>query len=233
MVRESGRLILNNVFVIKLTGKLFEDPPLLKQYVEQFRRLIDSWRLLIVVGGGSLARKYIETAKTIGVESNYWLDEIGIYASRLNGYLLISALQPYSYPKPIESLDEAFKAINTFKIAVMGGLIPTQSTASALLEVAEALGVKSVVYVSAIDKVYDKNPVIHRDAKALDEVNASKLIGILEQNALPGEYALIDKRALEIAMRSGIEIRIVGYRNVENIQKVLKGENPGTVIHPF
>lgn len=223
---------MNNVFIVKLTGRVFDEPQLLKGYVEQFRRLIDNVRLVIVTGGGSLARRYIEIAKNLGVESNYWLDEIGISVSRLNSYLLISALRPHSYPKPVETLSEAIEATGIFKVTVMGGLIPTQSTASTLLEVAEALGVKDVTYVSAVDMVYDKDPVKYSDAEGFKEIDASKLIEILEQRALPGEYALIDMRALEIAIRSGIRIHVVGYRNVDNIMRVLKGENPGTIIYP-
>ncbi|MEM1760051.1 MAG: UMP kinase [Desulfurococcaceae archaeon] len=225
-------MCLVNIIVIKLTGKVFDEPQLLKSYIELFKKLIDKWRLLIVTGGGSLARRYIEVARSIGVESNYWLDEIGILASRLNSYLLISALQPYSYPRPVTTLSEAVEATSIFKIVVMGGLIPTQSTASTLLEVAEALGVKDVIYVSAIDRVYDKDPLKYPDAEGLIEIDASKLIEMIEQSILPGEYALIDVKALEIAIRSGIRIHVVGYRNVENIDKVLRGENPGTIINP-
>lgn len=224
---------MNNTIVVKLTGRIFDDPALLKSYIVHFKRLIDRWKLFIVAGGGSLARKYIEAARSLGVESNYWLDEIGIYVSRLNSYLLISALQPHAYPKPVETLSEAVKAISMFRVVAMGGLIPTQSTASTLLEVAEALGVKNVLYVSAVDRVYEKDPRKHPDARAFDEISASRLIEILEQNALPGEYALIDKRALEIAVRSGIKIYVACYKDPENIEKFLRGENTGTIIHPL
>lgn len=221
-----------NKLVIKLTGKLFDKTSLLKKYVDLFRELGKKYKLVIVTGGGNTARKYIETARKIGVESNYWLDTIGIIASRLNSYLLISSLYPDAYPKPVEDLEELCKAINYARVLIVGGLIPGQSTSSVALEVAEAIGVKSIVNVSAVDYVYDKDPVKYPDAKKYIEIKASHLIKILEQKQLPGEYALIDIRALELAIRSGIIIYNVYYRDPGNVVKVLNGENPGTIIYP-
>lgn len=219
--------------VIKLTGKVFDEPELLRRYVDLFKHLLSKYNVAAVTGGGSTARRYIDVARRIGVSSNYWLDEIGIVASRLNSYLLISALQPYAYPKPVETLGELIRVSSNYRFIAVGGLIPTQSTASVLLEVAEALNVKFVIYASAVGKVYDKDPNVHPDAKPIDSINASDLKKILEQKLTAGEYALIDAKALEIAVRSGIRVYLVNYRDEQNVVKVLTGENPGTIIEPF
>jgi uridylate kinase len=84
--------------VIKITGKAFDDPELLAKYIDVLRKLLEEYRILVVTGGGSIARKYIDSATRVGVKSNYWLDLIGIWASRLNGLILISALSNYAYP---------------------------------------------------------------------------------------------------------------------------------------
>jgi uridylate kinase len=223
----------NNILVLKITGKLFDaEVELLKKYVEIIRDLVIKYRIAIICGGGGIARKYIELARSIGIDSNYWLDIIGINASRLNSYLLISSLQPHAYPKPVESLLEAQKAISNYKIIVAGGLIPGQSTASVALEVAEALDVDRVIMFSAVDRVYDKDPGKYPDAKPFSKINISKLREILRGKQVPGEYALIDLRALDIAERSNIVINIIHYKSPEKIYEVLRGGNPGTIIHP-
>ncbi len=86
--------------------------------------------------------------------------------------------------------------------------------------------------VSAIDHVYDRDPMKYADAKKYIEIEASKLKKIIEQQMLPGEYALIDVKALDLAIRSKITIYVTYYKEPENILKILNGENPGTIIYP-
>jgi uridylate kinase len=101
-----------------------------------------------------------------------------------------------------------------------------------LLQAAEALGVKRVYYFSAIGKVYTKDPTKHPDAKPLSELSASELKKIVEQKTLPGDYALIDSQALEYAIRSGVEIQVLDYKNPELMFEAMRGKNPGSRILP-
>lgn len=224
---------IDHYLVLKITGKVFdEEPELLGRYISVLRKLIEDYRVVVVTGGGKTARRYIDILKTMNIESNYWLDLIGIWASRLNSLLIIPALSPYTYPKPAESIEEALMALGGFRAVAMGGLIPGQSTASVLLQVAEALGVKKTYYYSAIGRVYSKDPLKYSDATPLPQITSSELKNMIEQRILPGEYALIDIKALDIAIRSSIEIQILSYREPEQIFIALKGENPGSIIIP-
>lgn len=226
-------LFEEHYLVIKVTGKAFDEGSgLLKKYISIFRELLERYRLAIVAGGGGVARRYIELFKEVGISSNYWLDLAGIWASRLNALLLLAGLAPYAYPKPATSLEEAVEALGSFRAVTLGGLIPGQSTASVLLEVAEALGVKRVYYYSAAGRVYSKDPTRYKDAVPLSIITASELKSLLKQENLPGEYALIDAKALDIATRSGIEIQVLPYKDPESLIRALSGENPGTIIVP-
>jgi len=75
---------------LKVTGKIFDDKEALGELVEVVRKLSEEYKLVIVAGGGRVARESIALARSIGVSSNYWLDEIGIGASRLNALVLAS-----------------------------------------------------------------------------------------------------------------------------------------------
>ncbi len=220
------------LLVIKLTGKAFDNPEVLSKHINVLKNLLEKYRIVLVAGGGGNARKYIELASRIGVNSNYWLDLIGIWASRVNGLVLISALSNYAYPFTPVTIEEVLRAVKYSRLVVMGGLIPGQSTASTLLEVAEALSARRVYYYSAVGRVYDKDPAKYSDAKPFSIIKASELKTLLVQKILPGEYALIDEKALDLAIRSRIKIQLLDYREPSQIYSALRGENPGTLIVP-
>lgn len=219
---------------LKISGKAFDDESSLKRFVEVVKKITTARKMnvAIICGGGKTARSYIQLAGKLGITSKYWLDEIGIMASRLNAELLIAALQPYSYPKIITSPEEALEAVRSSSIIVSGGLIPGQSTSSVAVQIAEALGSSIIIDLAAVDMVYDKDPSRYPDARSIKEIDASALIGLLEQRTEPGRYELFDRKALEQAIRSNITIYLIHYTTPEKIWDILDGENPGTVIHP-
>ena len=218
--------------VLKITGKAFTSSDLLLRYVEVIRALSKTHRVVVVTGGGEIARRYIEVARGININSNYWLDEIGIWVSRLNALLLIGALSPFTSPTPPQTLEDIIRAAILYPVTVTGGLIPGQSTALVLLQVAEALGASRVYYFSAIGKVYSKDPTKYPDAQPLSEITVTELKRVIEQKILPGDYALVDLHALELAIRSNIEIQILDYKKPELLFEALRGQNPGTRILP-
>ena len=219
---------------LKISGKAFDDESSLKLFIGVVKSIITSKKMnvAIICGGGKTARNYIQLAGKLGITSKYWLDEIGIMASRLNAELLIAALQPYSYPKIITSPVEALEAIRSSSIIVSGGLIPGQSTSSVAVQIAEALGSNIIIDLAAVDMVYDKDPSRYPDARPIKEIDASVLIRLLEQKTEPGRYELFDRKALEQAIRSNITIYLIHYTAPEKIRDILGGENPGTIIHP-
>ncbi len=227
---------MEKVVVIKITGKAFNEPghEILGDYISVFKKLINTgYRLAIVTGGGGLARRYIGYARGLGVENNYVLDIVGIWASRLNALLIASALQPHSYPQPIEDLETLRRITPHYKAYVLGGLIPGQSTAAVALEVAEALGADKVIDMAAIDHVYTADPRRDPSAKPLDKVTSRELRKYMETGTLPGEYQLLDNHAIDIMERSMIRVYITHYRSPWKIIDILeKGENPGTIIEP-
>jgi len=217
---------------LKVTGKIFDDEEALGELVEVVRKLSAEYKLVIVAGGGRIARESIALARSLGVSSNYWLDEIGIEASRVNALVLAAALQPLAYPGVPTSLGDVLRALESSRVVVLGGLIPGQSTASVLLEVAEAVGLNEVYDLSAVDYVYDRDPRVHPDARPVKVIEASRLAQLIEARQIPGDYALIDLRALDIAVRSRITIKIASYKKPGNLLEMVKGGNPGSTIIP-
>jgi len=66
------------------------DPDRVAAYAEAIERLAaDGCEVGVVVGGGGVAREYIETARELGA-NEVELDQLGIGTTRLNARLLIA-----------------------------------------------------------------------------------------------------------------------------------------------
>ena len=223
--------------VLKIGGSLLYNPDgdlnteLIENYLEVINRLIDkAYQILIVVGGGKLARKIIKVSRKIGGNFTYQ-DLLGVEASRMHALLFISALKNHAYGAVPRSFDEALKALSTNKIVVSGGLQPGQSTNAVSALLAELWEADIVINLSDVEKVYDKDPDKYSDAKAFDKLTMDEFYSIIiKQEEEPGNYALFDKVGCEILKRSKKKIAFVNGRNPENILKVLNNEQVGTIV---
>ena len=169
-------------YVLKIGGSLFfdENLSLREEQITKFTNVLKKSNIVgaVVVGGGKLARTYINAARSLqSDEAN--CDSFGIGVSRLNAKLLITALKEKAYPVPITNTKEARITSLWKKIIVAGGFIPGQSTTSVTFEVAEAIGATDVLILTNVDGIYDKDPGKFPDAKKIDEItikNLEKLI---------------------------------------------------------
>ena len=82
-----------------------------------------------------------------------------------------------------------------------------------------------------MDKVYDKDPNKHPDAKAIDKITPEVLLDLIsQQEEEPGKYALFDKVGGEIVKRSRIKIIFTNGADPSNIIKAVNGESVGTLV---
>lgn len=221
-------------FVLKISGHILnpDNVKLVREYAEQlieFRNY--GLSLAVVVGGGTYARKYIDSARGLGANESI-CDLIGINVTRLNAMLLISALNEYAYPEPPRSYEEFLRAWTSGKIVVCGGFQPGQSTATVAALIAEALNADVLALASRVDAVYDKDPRIYRNAKRLRKITTHKLKEILaRQSVEAGKYELLDALAISIVERSKIPVVVFNGNDINCLKNlVVKGEVCGTLI---
>jgi uridylate kinase len=221
--------------VLKLGGSVFDPEPSAAK-IDGYARIISAFskknRLVVVTGGGSIARKYIAAARQLGA-SEVVCDQVGICASRLNAGLLVAALGISAFPE----IPNRFEDLPTFTaselIVVMGGLQPGQSTNAVAALAAEAIHAGLLVNATDVDAVYTADPHKDPNAKKLEQVTPEELERILSMEGMKaGEYPLMDPLALRIIRRSGIPATIVDGRNPSNVEKALQGKRIGTRIVP-
>ncbi len=219
--------------VIKLGGFAFPHEtanPLVEEYVKLLKQLVGEYHLLVVAGGGHLARTYIRAARDMNVPESL-CDQIGILASRLNARLLVDGLGEYAFPEIPIGIGDLKHYFASGKIVAMGGLTPGHSTNAVAAIAAETIGADLFVNATDVDGVFTSDPSKDRMAKKLDEVTVSRLAEILSKVDLnAGSYDLMDPVALRIIQRSKIPTVILDGRTPANVTRALRNEKVGTRI---
>lgn len=221
--------------VIKLGGFAFPnrpEKPLVKEYVKLLTGLTNEHNLVIVAGGGEVARAYIKAAREMGVSESL-CDQLGILASRLNARLLADGLGEYAFPEIPVTIGELKHYFASGKIVTMGGLTPGHSTNAVAAIAAETVGAELLVNATDVDGVYTSDPEKDKSARRLDEVTVAELTAILSRTEMmAGAYELMDPLALRIIARSKLTTVVVDGRNPNNVSRALSHEKIGTrVIH--
>ncbi|HEU13061.1 MAG: UMP kinase [Thermoplasmata archaeon] len=214
--------------VISLGGSLVNpggiDDSFLHRFSEMVNSLKERYRFIIVVGGGRLARDYIEMARKRG-ESEYFLDMIGIMATRMNAMLVKSYIKNARFSTDMRDIFSGN--------VVMGGTEPGHTTDAVSMLVAELLGVKSVINATTVDGIYDRDPKLNPGARLIDDISYGDLLSLFYLNSSgAGPNQVLDFLSIKIAERSRIEIRVINGRDIDNFISAIEGKHfRGTRVH--
>jgi uridylate kinase len=185
----------------------------LKKYAIMLSEISKKVQLVVVAGGGKVARHYISTARRFGSDEAS-LDMLGIEVSRLNARLLILALGDQAYPVVPEDLEQVSKAVtgdsgtsssNSSRVVVTGGLHPGQSTNATAALIAEKVKASKFLNATDVNGIYDSDPNKNKGAKLFKEITVKKCIELLgSEDSVAGAYDLMDIVALKVIERSKI-----------------------------
>ena len=220
--------------VVKVSGSLLYPPSkdYLRRLADTIRRLSESYRVAVVAGGGGLARQLIEAARGVGAGQGV-LDLLGIEAARLNARLVSLVLGGLAPVEPPYTPPSILEAASRYRVVVLGGLQPGQSTNAVSLVVAELLGARLVVNLlrdtQGVYKRFPPGPG-EEPARCLSYGELRGIVGGYSQRA--GEYELIDHLALSIAERSGIRIVFAEGSDPSVVERAVRGEPVGTLVGP-
>jgi len=195
-------------------------------------KISEDHEVAVVVGGGKVARKYIQAAKTFTPNETF-KDYIGIHITRANAMLLIAALGEKAYPFVIQDFRKAWEVIQLKKIPIMGGTHPGHTTDAVAALLAEYLQADLLVVVTNVDGVYDSDPRKNPNAKKLDRITPEQLVEIaMEAESKAGGSGVVDALAAKFIQRGKIRTYIVGKKDAYHLFDVVKGKHSGTVVEP-
>jgi uridylate kinase len=194
-------------------------------YAAALKELSKENTVVVVTGGGTAARDYINVARSTGC-NDVECDYIGIDITRLNAKLLISALGDAAYPQPPHDYVEAREALPSGKIIVMGGVIPGQTTDAVAAILAEYLRADLFVIATAVDGVYTADPKQYPDATKYDTMSPKELVRIvmtIEMKA--GSKSPVDPLAAKIIERCNIETIVMDGTSAQDVLQVIIQES--------
>lgn len=215
--------------VLSLGGSVFSgEAEKIKEFAKAIETISQENQVFVVVGGGKLAREYIQWARELGSTETF-CDYIGIAATRMNAMLLISALHSAAKKVP-EDFIEAEKLSKLYKVVVMGGTFPGHTTDATAALLAEFVKADMFINATNVDGVYSADPKADPNAVKYDRLSPQQLVEIVSKNsARAGTNVVIDLLAAKIIERSRIKTYVI-LGTPENIQKAVRGEAVGTVI---
>jgi uridylate kinase len=232
---------MKNITIISLGGSLIVpkagiDFLFLKKFRELIvKRIKKGERFVIVTGGGQTARQYQEAAVKVTKLTPDDRDWIGIHATRLNAHLIKTIFRAYAHPRinknPRTKADLSKHFAKGEKIMLAAGWHPGWSTDYVSTILAERLQAKTVINLSNIKYVYDKDPNKFKDAKKIKEINWADFRKIVGNKWDPGLNAPFDPVAAKHAEKLGLEVIIAEGKNIKNLEKIFnKDKFVGTII---
>lgn len=188
-------------------------------------------QFFLVIGGGSVARHYRDAGRNVvGHELTVDdLDWLGIHATKLNAHLVRTIFQDIAHPYVLKHYEIIRKVSEPIVIAA--GWKPGCSTDYDAVLLCQDYNVKTVLNLTNIKQVYDKDPNKFSDAKAFKQMTWDHLRKLVGDTWDPGMHAPFDPIAAKKAQEIGVRVVVMSGDDFTNIENYLNGkEFIGTVI---
>jgi len=220
--------------VIRVGGSVVAspfNPALMNAYAELLLNLKELGHVVAaVVGGGSLSRELIKTARVMGLSESAQ-DEVAISVSRLMAQLFVLRLGKHGTLTVPTTIDDAAELLKKSKIVVMGGLKPGMTTDTVAAMLAERVNADLLVKATDVDGIYTRDPKKYKEAEKLEKLSFNELFRFFEKERHEaGIHQVLDPEAVRILQKKRIKTVIVNGFKLDNVLLAVKGERVGTLI---
>ena len=208
------------------------DNATLKTVASKIKELVDMGvKVNVVVGGGNFWR-----GRSSEDMERVTADYIGMLATVMNGLALSDALESVGVPsKVLSALDmdrvcesythrKAVEYLNAGNVIIFvaGTGHPYFSTDTAAALRGVEMGCEAILCGKTVDAVYDSDPKTNPDAKRYTNVTFDEVLN--------NNLKVMDGSSIAIARDNNLKILVFGMNDLNNINKVVMGENVGTII---
>lgn len=220
--------------VLRLGGSVIASPidiDLINKFAKVVLDLIkQNHELVVIIGGGNLAREFIDIAKKLKLNEKDQ-DEVAISISRVYAQLFLKKITTTKTDRIVITLKDLTTCLEENRIVVMGGLKPGITTDTVAALVAKKIQAKLIVKGTNQDGVYNKDPKKYCDAIKIDELSFEDLSEILQENKhKAGIHQIVDPEAVKLLKNENITLLIVNGFDPNNILLAVQGKKIGTKI---
>lgn len=221
--------------VISLGGSVMVPDKIDFDFLDKFKKLLEknykNYRFVIVSGGGSIARKYIEALKK-EKKSERELSLAGIRATRMNAQFLMQFFGKNANDKLPLDMEDVEGNMHKNKVVICGALRYEDDETSDGTSARLANHLKcEFVNITNVLGLFDKDPRKFKNAKFIPEISwkdFDKMINKIKFKA--GQHFVLDQKASEIIREHKIKTYIVG-PDIANLDNLFNGKKfKGTVI---
>lgn len=209
------------------------------EFLKQFKKLILEFtehntklnRAAIICGGGRTCRVYQDAAKEIsGTKASATdLDMIGIKSTKLNAELVRSIFGKDAYEQVINNPEDKIKTDK--RIIIGAGYLPGHSTDTDAVLLAKNIGADTIINLTNIDYVFDKDPRLHKDAKPMKALTWKDYLAIIGEHWVPGRNTPFDPVAAKEAWMLKKKVIILNGSDLGNLKKCIEDKKfNGTII---
>lgn len=221
--------------VISLGGSVIIPNSVNYDFLENFKKTVrkyyGKYKFIVVCGGGSIARAYINALKQENKPRKI-LAEAGIRATRLNAMFLIQFFGKEANEKLPLNMRQVEDKIRKNNIVICGALrySPNSTSDSTAAKLAQHLK-SEFINITNVSGLYTSDPAKNKEAKLISNISwidferkAKKM------KYMPGQHFVLDQQASVIIRKNKIKTYLIG-PDMKNFDRLLSGQKfEGTTI---
>ena len=230
-----------NRILLKLSGEALVgdktggiDPEILIKYSSEIKKIYDKGvEIAIVIGGGNIYRGFNNEYKIDRVQGDY----MGMLATLINGLALQNTLENIGIPTRLQSAinvnkvaepyikRKALRHLDKKRIVIFsaGTGNPYFTTDSAAVLRAIEIEADVILKGTRVDGIYNDDPNKNSDAFKFEKITFKE--------AISKGLKIMDTTAFTLSHENKLPIIVFDMNQEDNLLKVLKGENVGTLVN--
>ncbi len=218
--------------VLSLGGSIIVPDAVNMDYLQQFCSLLKKFRdrkFIIVVGGGSTARKYIHALKLKDMRTRA---TAGILVTRFHAWFMAQIFGRGASHAVPKTMKEVEYIIRKNDVVFVGALRfhDQQTSDGTAAQLANHLKTR-FINITNVAGLYTRDPTKFRDAKLIPQISPGDFYRrATKMKFEPGQHFVLDQHAAEIIKYHHIPAYIVG-KDLRNLERLLRGKGfIGTTI---
>jgi len=223
------------ILVMSLGGSLIAPDNMDINFLKKFKKVILDYsrrgnKVILITGGGNTARLYQKATKKVNPKAtSVDLDWVGIAATKINAELVSAIFGDKAHESILG--DPSKKVKTNRRIIVGAGFEPGSSSDKDAVLAAKTFGAKTVINLSNITYVYDKDPSKFKNAKPKKEMTWKEFRKLVGNKWVPGAHVPFDPVASRLAQQWKMDLVVMKGSDLGNLKNFLAGRKyKGTII---